>query len=42
MKKSFKVVHGFKRDEYIAIPKKDLPKAYYSFLTEEKVVFSNG
>jgi|GEM_PF-1419016 len=42
MKKSFKVVYGFKRDEYIEITKQDLPKAYYGFLTEGKVIFSDG
>lgn len=42
MKKSFKIVHGYKRDEYIALSRKDLPKAYYSFLTDEKVIFSDG
>jgi ketosteroid isomerase-like protein len=42
MKKSFKIVYGYKRDEYIAITKSDLPKAYYSFLTDDKVIFSDG
>jgi len=42
MKKSFKVVYGFNRDQYIEITKQDLPKAYYGFLTEGKIVFSDG
>jgi len=42
MKKSFKVVYGFNRDQYIEITKQDLPKAYYGFLTDGKIVFSDG
>lgn len=41
-KKSFKIVYGFKPNEFIAITKAELPKAYYAFKQEVKMITDDG
>ena len=36
MKKSYKIVYGYKPEEYHGITKKELPIAFYAFLKETK------
>lgn len=42
MKKSFKIKIGYQADEYVAITKEELPKAYYAFITEGKLITNEG
>ena len=42
MKKSFKIQIGYGKDEYIAIEKSELSKAYFTFMTEGKMITNDG
>lgn len=42
MKKSFKIKIGYGSDEYIPIEKSELSKAYYTFMTEGKMITNDG
>lgn len=42
MKKSFKIKIGYGADEYIAIEKSELAKAYHCFITEGKMITKDG
>lgn len=38
----FKVVHGFKNDDFISITQEDLESALFAHITGRKIIFSNG
>jgi len=42
MKKSFKIKIGYGIDEFVSIEKSELAKAYYTFMTEGKMVTNDG